>query len=80
MIKNLYTARLDAEPDPSIGISLAHLTGDKRFSLYGTEILSERRLTAHFHRQGDELYQVVEGKGVILDDLEPDSSEGVSCL
>ena len=75
MIKNLYTALLDALPDPAVGISLAHLAGDKLFSVYGTEISPRSRLTAHFHRQGEEFYQVIEGKGVmLLGDAEPNDS------
>ncbi|MBS98329.1 MAG: hypothetical protein CMI01_06595 [Oceanospirillaceae bacterium] len=64
-IKNIHAVLSEAVPDQAVGISLAHLSGDDAFSLYATEIPPGKRLTAHFHQQGDELYQVIKGKGLL---------------
>jgi len=64
-LQNIYTSLSNAVPDPAVGISLAHLMGDENFSYYVTQIPPQSQLTAHFHQHGNELYQVIEGKGVI---------------
>lgn len=64
-VKNIFTALSAAIPDPAVGISLAHLLGDELFSYYVTEVPPQYHLAAHFHREGHELYQVIEGKGEI---------------
>ena len=65
MIENIYRKLSEAVPDPAVGISLAHLLGDEHFSYYVTRIPPGNKLAAHFHRNGDELYQVIEGRGEI---------------
>ena len=39
------------------------LSGDEHFALYAAEIDGQKRIGAHYHTEGKEIYQVVEGKG-----------------
>lgn len=64
-IKNIYAALSEAVPDPAVGISLAHVAGDETFSFYVTKLPPQCQLTAHFHQKGEELYNVVQGTGLI---------------
>lgn len=64
-MNNIFTALSEAVPDPAVGISLAHLVGDELFSYYVTQVPPQSKLTAHYHQEDDELYQVIEGKGLI---------------
>ena len=65
-LSNLYEQISMAELDEAVGIRLAYLTGDDEFSLYGAEIAPYKRLAAHYHESGIEIYQIVEGIGTMF--------------
>ncbi|MCX7708793.1 MAG: hypothetical protein N2484_02970 [Clostridia bacterium] len=62
---NLYDMISSAELDPQVGIRIAHLTGDDSFSLFGAEISPYRKIAAHYHHVGPEIYQIIEGDGTM---------------
>lgn len=64
-VSNLYEALESAEFDPAVGIRLAHLTGNGGFSLYAAEIAPHKRVSAHFHNNGIETYQIIAGEGLM---------------
>lgn len=64
-ISNLFELITSAKLDPEVGIRVAHLTGSEKFSLFGAEIAPHKAIGAHYHIYGEEIYQLVEGKGVM---------------
>lgn len=72
-VNNLYELIASAKLDPAVGIRLGHLTGSEQFSFFGAEIAPQKVLSAHYHENGEEIYQIVEGSGVMyiggLDDV-----------
>ncbi len=64
-VNNLYERIASAKLDPEVGIRLGHLTGGEAFSLFGAEIAPHQALSAHYHKNGEEIYQIVEGAGVM---------------
>ncbi len=64
-ITNLYRALESAETDPTVGIKVVRITGDEGFSLFGGEIEGHKKVRAHYHGQGIETYQIIEGQGII---------------
>lgn len=65
VVKNIYKEVNTGNKDSTVGISLAHLTGNDDFSLYCTEISLNNRVGAHYHSKGTEFYQILEGEGYI---------------
>jgi len=65
-LSNLYEQISTAELDEAVGIRLAYLTGDNKFSLYGAEISPYKKLAAHYHESGIEIYQIVDGYGTMF--------------
>ncbi len=60
---NLFSV-LETQPlDPAVGIKVARLSGEDAFSLFGAEIEPGIKLSAHFHREGVELYYILAGNG-----------------
>lgn len=55
----------NAIPDPAVGISLASLAGGDMFTSYVSEIPPGRCVAAHYHPQGIEIYQILEGRGLM---------------
>ena len=51
--------------DHKAGIRIIRATGDETCSLYVAEILPNTWLHAHYHQHGTEIYQIMEGKGVM---------------
>jgi len=64
-IKNIYKEVSSGNKDNAVGISLAHLAGNNEFSLFCTEIAPNSRVGAHYHSNGTEFYQILEGEGYI---------------
>lgn len=64
-IQNIYEQIKSAPLDPEVGIRVVPLTGDEAFSLFAAEIGPHKRVGAHFHATGAEIYQIVEGSGEI---------------
>ncbi|HEY4143537.1 cupin domain-containing protein [Pinirhizobacter sp.] len=63
--------------DPAVGIRIATVLEDATRSYYATEIAPGKSVTPHYHRQGDELYIIFSGKGVIRT-WQPDSAADVA--
>lgn len=62
---NLYEKIEGAKLDGVVGIRIVHLTGSDEFSLYGAEIAPSRKVGAHYHKSGIEMYKIVEGNGIM---------------
>jgi mannose-6-phosphate isomerase-like protein (cupin superfamily) len=62
---------LESSPyDDIVGIRIAKLTGDTRFSTYLTVIDPGKSVSPHYHKNGDEHYHIISGRGEItLTDL-----------
>ena len=65
-ISNLYEALKRAPFDAVVGIRIVLLTGTEMFSLFGAEIAPGKRVGAHYHTKGSEIYQIIEGEGIML--------------
>ena len=62
-VTNLYTQQ--GVIDPAVGISLIQIAGDSQLGLYSARIAPSKKVTAHYHKEGLETYQIVEGSGVM---------------
>lgn len=62
-VTNIYKALQKAQRDEAVGIKSIRLSGDEHFALYAAEIDGHKRIGAHYHTEGKEIYQIVEGKG-----------------
>ena len=70
-LNNLFTTLAGKELDPAVGIRVARLSGEDAFCFFGAEISAGTKLSAHFHREGPEIYYILAGKGrMSLGDLE----------
>jgi mannose-6-phosphate isomerase-like protein (cupin superfamily) len=52
-----------ARPDPAFRIQIVKVTGDDHVGLYVAETGRHSRVTAHYHRDGNEICQIVHGEG-----------------
>lgn len=52
-----------AEPDQSVGIRHAALSGDESWRIHVAAIPTQ--VGCHYHQQGDETYEVVQGEGTL---------------
>jgi len=64
-ISNWSRELTHAVPDPEVGISLAFLAGNDQFTSYAVELKSGSHVSAHYHPEGIEIYQILSGAGVI---------------
>lgn len=64
-IKNVKTELQNASLDTKAGIKLIKLTGDQHTSVYAAEIPAMTTLNPHYHKQGIEVYQILEGEGIM---------------
>ena len=62
-IENIYEKIKSAPLDPAVGIRVVPLVGDEAFTLFAAEIGAHKRVGAHFHAAGVEIYQIVESRG-----------------
>jgi len=65
IVTNLYEKIKNATLDDVVGIRVALLTGSDEFSLFGAEIAPRKKVGAHYHQSGIEIYQIVEGNGMM---------------
>ncbi|RXZ36482.1 cupin domain-containing protein [Oxalobacteraceae bacterium CAVE-383] len=60
--------------DDVVGIKIAKLAGDANFSTYLTAIDLGKSVSPHYHKNGDEHYHIIRGRGEItltnLDSME----------
>jgi mannose-6-phosphate isomerase-like protein (cupin superfamily) len=59
--KALETAVLDH----AVGIRIAPLTDNISFGMYVTEVLPGKKVSAHYHQEGGEVYEIIRGKGML---------------
>ena len=64
-INNIYKKISSAIVDYAVGIKIVTLAGDDAFSFYAAEIGPHKKVGAHYHAEGAEIYQIVEGSGII---------------
>ena len=64
-IININEKLLEAQFDLSVGIKIAHLLDIGDLSQYVAEIGSNKKVGAHYHSIGSEIYQIIEGVGEI---------------
>ena len=64
-ITNFLEQVKTAQTDPAVGIRIVKVTGDDQMGLYVAELEALRPVTAHYHRHGSEIYQIIRGKGTI---------------
>ena len=60
---NIYQIMEEGHKDPQVGIKIVKLQGSSDYALYAGEIDGYKRVGAHYHTQGSEIYQVLEGSG-----------------
>ena len=65
IVNNLFEKIESAKLDEAVGIRVTHLTGSAEFSFFGAEVGSNKKVGAHYHKSGIEIYQIVEGRGII---------------
>jgi len=76
IINNLFEKIESAKLDEAVGIRIAHLTGSEEFSFFGAEIGPLKKVGAHYHKSGLEIYQIVVGRGKMHLGI-PDSDNNV---
>jgi mannose-6-phosphate isomerase-like protein (cupin superfamily) len=54
-----------APADPAVGIRMVKVTGDDHTGLYVAELGPHSSVTAHYHKTGSEIYQIIRGRGTI---------------
>lgn len=64
-IKNIFENTSEGELDSVVGIKITHLAGDADLSFYLAEIEPNKKINAHYHKKGTEIYQIFEGSGEI---------------
>jgi len=64
-VKNFFECLKTARIDPAVGIRIIRVTGDDQNGMYVAELEPHRSITAHYHRGGSEIYQIVHGEGKI---------------
>jgi uncharacterized cupin superfamily protein len=63
--KNVYNALETVQIDPDVGIGLGKLAGNDDFGIYCAELLPGVVVSPHYHEDGIETCQILEGEGVI---------------
>ncbi len=65
-LSNIKEALKEAKPDGAVGIRISKLTGNDIVAFYAAGIDGYKRVGAHYHNEGIELYQIIEGTGNIF--------------
>ena len=60
-----------------MGIRIVKVTGDDHTGLFVAELAPHRSVTAHYHKNGSEIYQIVRGEGTIHTGL-PSGNDSVT--
>lgn len=64
---NYIEALQSAVLDPSVGIQITPLTsGNQEFCLFVTNILPGKKVGAHYHQHGVEIYGIMQGNGQLF--------------
>ena len=64
-IINLNEALAKAKKDDKVGISIAPLSSGDDFCLFSAKIRKGHKVGCHYHTEGDEIYSVLSGEGII---------------
>ncbi len=64
-IKNIIEELEKVQIDGKTGIKITLMTGDSSISVYAAEIAAKTELNPHFHKEGIETYQVLDGCGLM---------------
>jgi mannose-6-phosphate isomerase-like protein (cupin superfamily) len=64
-ITNWRQALIDATFDPAVGIAHSVLSGTADFRLHVAVLKTDKRVAAHVHFDGDELYIIQTGSGLL---------------
>lgn len=76
---NYIEALQSAVLDPSVGIQIAPLTSDDQaFCLFVTNILPGKKVGAHYHQQGVEIYGIMQGSGQLYTSKQIDENNRCS--
>ena len=62
-VKNIFEELVNAPLDEKVGIKVTKITGDDSISVYSAEIAPFKKVGAHFHNAGIEIYHIVSGAG-----------------
>ncbi len=65
IIRNLVEETARSTFDPKVNIKIAPLVGDSTMTLYSTILGPQSSVTAHAHKEGIELYYILDGEGEI---------------
>ena len=65
VVTNFIEQLKTAQMDHAVGIRIVKVTGDDNTGLYVAELETHRAVTAHYHKNGSEIYQIVRGEGTI---------------
>lgn len=64
-IKNIYEDKGEGKIDKAVGIKITFLAGEEDLGLFLAEIEPAKKIKAHYHKKGTEIYQIVAGSGEI---------------
>ena len=64
-IINMHEALTQAKRDNLVGISIAPLSSGRDFCLFSAEIKKGSKVGCHYHTEGDEIYSILSGTGII---------------
>ncbi|WP_252180253.1 cupin domain-containing protein [Endozoicomonas sp. 4G] len=78
-ITNIKEALAQAKKDESVGISIATLSSGQDFCLFCTEIPKGHKVGCRYHIEGDEIYSILSGEGVIYT-AAPDKIEDANSI
>ena len=62
---NIRDALQQAKQDENVGIAIAALSEGKAFRLFSAEIKQGKKVGCHYHTQGEEVYSILSGNGII---------------
>jgi mannose-6-phosphate isomerase-like protein (cupin superfamily) len=65
VVRNYREQLRTAPMDPAVGIRIVQVTGDDHTGLYVAELGAHHSVTAHYHKSGSEIYQIICGEGRI---------------
>jgi mannose-6-phosphate isomerase-like protein (cupin superfamily) len=64
-IGNIFTEIINAPIDKGASIKITKMTGNEKLSVFAAEISPKSKLNPHFHKQGIETYQILQGNGIM---------------
>lgn len=62
-VENIFRRVQEAPLDKKTGIRITRITGNEKYSFFAAEIAPKTKLRPHYHQNGIEFYQILEGTG-----------------